>query len=426
MMKKSIIIVLLTCVIAFQGIIHGEENSGDELLISTLTGKNWNRLPTLFQDGSFKILKKYFSEARAIKVVTSEENRLTYNAKFSSRGEIGVIVFEKKEGKYLNVKIKNQIKPLYFIDKFKKYPVSNLQLFIGDARIHFSSGYFYHSLPFQWLLIFEGRWSISIKPGDKEEKLTLKRKFKKDFFAESSNSGVFILHNTDFLARLQPEGEVTAAGKGSQAIYNMYREAYGIKVTQFDEYWYLPFPRETNLMMFAKDKKSYYYYTYNESMVPDTQLTVSGNNDMLLSYNAHRGLKLSFGEAVNVSRLNLNVYFNPKDNVISGTTSISFKNSASVRELNLKEGIDVVGNLTPGSKGLNIFRKKDRYYLMGAENNTLALYFKGRIEPTEENLELFKTRQEVVRDLDEDQEDAFYFLSKTQHFYPNPGEEFFA
>lgn len=397
----------------------------NESLISVLTGKKWQQLPSLFLDDSHKTLKKYFATVQSIKIDTSRSDHLAYKAKFSRQGEMGVIAFEKKDGKYLHLEIKNQIKPLYFIAAFKKYRAADVQLTVADAQLHFARGHFYESLPSRSLLVFKGEWHISINPNDEEEKRTLKRQNKKDRFEESGETGVFILDSTDFLGRLPLAGEVTVLDEDTYPCFNIYRDLYGINVDAFAEYWYLPFSQGTNFFIFEKDKKSFYYHSYNQNLVPDTQLTESDTNKMLLSYNAHKGLKLSFGKPNEVTQIKLNIYFNPRDNFISGTTAVTYKNPANVKALQLDKGLAVVQNLTPGSEDLNIFRKQEKYYFMGESPNTLSLYYKGHIQPTEENLELFKPPQDTVRGIPGSETDVFYFLSRTQNYYPNPGDEFF-
>lgn len=397
----------------------------NELFISVITGKKWQQLPSLFLDDSHKSLKKYFAAVQSIKITASQPDHLTYRAKFSRQAEMGVIAFEKRNGKYLHLEIKNQIKPLYFIESFKKYRAADVQLTVGDARLHFADGHFYESLPSRSLLVFKGKWKISINPNDEEEKQTLKRQYKKDYFEDSGETGVFILDSTDFLVRLPLDSEITALDEDTHSSFNLYRDLYGIKVDAFDEYWYLPFSQGTNFIIFEKDKKSFYYYSYNQGLVPDTQLTESDTNKMLLSYNAHKGLKLSFGKPNNVTQVKLNIYFNPRDNYISGTTAVTYKNPANVKELQLDKNLAVVRNLTPGSEDLNIFRKQEKYYFMGESPDTLSLYYKGYIQPGEENLELFRPPQGTIRDGAESETDVFYFLDRTHNFYPNPGDEFF-
>lgn len=429
-MKKynTIIIILVLAWAVSTHCLYSQvaaDTGANESLISVITGKKWQQLPSLFLDNSHKTLKKYFATVQSIKITTSQPDHVTYKAKFSQQAEMGVIAFEKKSGKYLNLEIKNQIKPLYFIEAFKKYRAANVQLTVGDAQLHFTNGHFYESVPSGSLLVFKGEWNISINPNDEEEKRTLKRQYKKDHFEDSGETGVFILDSTDFLGRLPLDGEITVLDEDAYSCFNLYRDLYGINVDAFDEYWYLPFSQGTNFIIFEKDKKSFYYYSYNQNLVPDTQLTESDTNKMLLSYNAHKGLKLSFGKPNKVTQVKLNIYFNPRDNFISGTTAVTYKNPANVKELHLDKGLEVVRNLTPGSEDLNIFRKQEKYYFMGESPNTLSLYYKGRIQPTEENLELFKPPQDTVLDGPESETDVFYFLDRAQNFYPNPGDEFF-
>jgi hypothetical protein len=402
---------------------------GSKLLKNVITEKKWAELPAIFLDDSHNNLKDYFVAVKSIKIITSKGNKLTYKAKFSHQGEIGVITFdfEEKTGKYSNVKIKNQIQPLYFIEKFRKYKANNIRLTVGEAQFHFIAGHFYATLPFQSLLLFKGKWTFRIKPGDREEQLTLKRMYKKDYFLQSNKVGIFVLPEKDFLEKLPAVGEVRTLDKESQFLYKMYREAYGVKIKQFNEYWFLPFPTGTHLVIFEKDKESFYYYTYNINLAPDTRMSDSKTNDMILNYNAYKGMKLSFGIGGRVSRMNLNIFFNPQSNFISGTTTITYKNPTSLKLLNLAGGLNLVGTLNLDVRGLNVFRKRDRYYLMGTEDDTIALYFRGRFKPGRENYELFKYQSEGEQDMSdrEAEEPSFYFLSKANNFYPNPGDEFF-
>jgi len=402
---------------------------GSKILKNVITEKKWEELPAHFLDDSHHILKDYFAAVKSIKIITSKGNKLTYKAKFSHQGEIGVITFDfdEKSGKYSNAKIQNQIQPLYFIEKFKKYKADNLRLTVGDAQFHFISGYFYATLPFHSLLLFNGKWTFYIKPGDREEQLTLSRIYKKDYFSQTNEIGIFVLPDKDFLEKLPAVGEVRTLDKESQSLYKMYREAYGIKIKQFNEYWYLPFPNGTHLVIFEKDKDSFYYYTYNINQSPDTRMSDSKTNDMILNYNALKGMKLSFGEGGRVSQVNLNIFFNPQSNFISGTTRIAYVNPSSLKMLNLAVGLNLVGTLNLDVSGLNVFRKNDKYYLLGPEEDNIALYFRGRFVPGQENFELFKfqTKREKEFNEDETQNPPFYFLSRVDNFYPNPGDEFF-
>ncbi|HLP57544.1 MAG TPA: hypothetical protein VK186_01885, partial [Candidatus Deferrimicrobium sp.] len=401
------------------------EAAEDQLLTSALMAKKWEQLPPLFMDDSHNRLKTYFENARDIIITPSHPNHLNYKAKFDLEGEMGILVFEKKEGKYVNMQIKDQVKPIFFIEKFKIYKAKNNRITLGDAQIDFTSGYFYEGVPYGSLIVFKGNWTISIHPSDEEETLTLKRLCKKDYFEKNGETGVFILEKKDFLHSLPLLGETVVPDPEAQAIFDTYRELYGIDIEQFREYWYLPFAGGTNVVLFEKEKKSYYFYFYNETQTPDTQLMESDTEKILLYYNAYKQLKLSFGgDDGGISRLNLNIYLNPRDNFISGTTAVTYKNQANVREFRLAEGLDVVSNLTASSKDLDIFRKKNKYYFLGNLPETLSVYYRGRIPSSVETLELFKSPDTSREDPSLDTS-LFYFLSWTQHFYPNPGEDFF-
>lgn len=418
-----------------------------ETLKTLVTGHRWEELTALFPQGekdeNYRRLKDYFSGGISVKFSgTTGENNLTYKAKFNGRGEIGTITFEKKEGKYSHLEIGNQIRPLYFIEKFEKYNISDspLSLTIGDAVIRFDEGTFYRPAPFPFFLLFDGKWEFSITPKDEEERLTLKRKFKSSSLNLSPGQGIFLLEapvendnagGDDLINGLTPAGEISASNleEGAEAIsglFRLYNEKYGIKTPQFNEYWYLPFPQSASLAMFPRDRQSLYIYSYSRNSVPDTQLVTSGNNNILLNYNRDKGLKLAFdtpGEN-EVGEIKLNLYYNPRDNFISGTAAITYKKPSTLHALDLAAGLTPVG--TPDTvravSNVNVFKKGGTYYIMGPSSDTIALYYKGNIEAGDEGLEFFKTGGSY---LDERKKDDFHYLSKTVDFYPNPGEEYF-
>jgi len=422
---KRIIIMFLTI-----WVFLGTNAYSSKILKKILSERKWEELPGVFIDESYKTLERYFSKCRSLKIITTEGNNLTYKAKFNHEGEIGVISFDynKKENKYTNLIIKNQIQPLYFIEKFRKYRVADMRLSIGDAQLHFISGYFYETIPFQSLLLFEGKWNFHIKPGDREEQLTLDRIYNKEYFSQTNNSGIFIMPDKAFLKKLTSVGEVKKLNKDAMTLFKLYRNAFGVHIKQYDEYWYLPFPQRTYFVVFKKDKESFYYYSYNESNVPDTRLMESRRNHMILSYNAHQGIKMSFGGKNKVKEMKLNLYFNPQNNFLSGTTNLTYSEPSGLKILELSDGLKITANLDLEAKGINIFRKRETYYLLGAMNDSLSLYFRGYIKPGKENFELFKTMGEVrpvgVSDT-ESKPESFYFLSKTDQYYPNPGDDFF-
>lgn len=394
----------------------------DESLRSLIGRKQWPQLPSLFQDKSYQILEEYFAGSQSIKFITYKSNRLTYKAKFEDRGEIGVITYEKQRGKYFDLKIQNQIRPIYFVEKFRKYRIEQLDIKLGDAAIKLRDGYLFQTVPFDSLLFFKGEITFSIRPGDEEERLTLMRKYGGDTFSRASRLGIFILQNRDFLKSMVPVQDIFQLSKDVQSVFEIYRDRYGVRINQFNEYWYLPFPEESNLVIFEKDRKTYYYYTYNKSISPDTQLVSSDKSNIILSYNSYQDLKILLGSEEKVDTVSLSLFYNPQNSFLSGTAQIHYENPSSLKVLKLHEGLKLVGNLDFESKGLNVFRKKNTYYLLGGETDRLSLFFRGSVEPAYENEELFKP-QSVS--LEEVYIDTFYFLSNIQNFFPGPEIDFY-
>lgn len=436
MMKKITVSVVLAAVcLLWTGVtanLFGQTDQGPvpatvQSLKKLVEEGKWDRLKTAFADDSIQVLQNYFANSKSIKVITSQLNNITYKTKMANNGEIGVITFELKNGKFINAKIKNRISPLYFIEKFKVYKVDNLQINVGDARITLQKGYFYETIPFQSLLLFKGKWTIHIRPNDREERLTLNRKYKRDYFQRTSQTGVFILTEKQFLKTLPARGEVKVLEKDLQQLYLMYRNAYGIEIKQFNEYWYLPFPNETNLVVFKADraKNAFFYYSHNPNLVPDTQMAIAGTNQLILSYNFEKGLKFNFGGGVQTKGLTLSLFLNPLKHYLSGTATLDYAHASTFRVLQLAPGLKLVGNLDDSAKGMNVFRKKNKYYLMGAEAKKLSLYYNGTVQPGQDNFELFEIDGSPARRGVKKKGDLFYFLSRTRNFYPNPGSEFF-
>jgi len=395
-----------------------------ELLKSHILERNWEKLSEIFIDSSYKQLIAYFLKYKFIHIVSEESNRLNYKVKFEKYGEIGVIFFEKEHDKYFNAEIKNQIKPFYFIEKFKKYAPTDLKLSIGDAQIHFQSGNLYETIPFRSMLFFKGKWTFFINPSDEEERLTLERKFKKKYFSKINDTGIFILKKKEFLNSVPFNGEVTTLDEGIQNFFNIYRDNYGIKIKEFGEYWYLPFSRKLELAIFNKDKDSYYTYTYDNASSPDTKLVSSNNNSMLLAYNSIKGLKIGFGKPNQASNLELNLYLNPVANYVSGNSTISYAEPSKLKILKLKKELQLMVNMGSDAQELNILRQGEVCYFLGPASKTLSLHYKGYIKSDENRQEILKAPSRDGQE-DSEQENFFYFLSKNQNFYPNPNNNFY-
>jgi|GEM_PF-642458 len=397
------------------------------LLQTYIEEGKWQNLSEIFLDDSYIAIKDYFTPSKSVKIAAPQANTLNYRARFAENGEMGVIVFEERNGKYFNARIKNQIRPLYFVEKFKVYKVNDLQITLGDAKLQFSEGYFYETLPSHSLLLFKGKWNFYIDPTDTEEKLTLERKYKTSTFSENDTSGIFALAEKEFLKTLAVEGEIKTLDPEMEQLYNRYRDSFGIEIKQFNDYWFLPFPDGTNLTVFRKEKKVFYRYSFNPNLVPDTQLAIADINQLILNYNAQKGLKLSFGVKEQVKEVDLSIFFNPQSNYISGTTSITYNTPSTLRVLDVARELSVSGTLESAFKGLNMFRKQEKFYVMGEEASNLSLYFNGYITPGPENFELFKFDEDgdIAIRVPKVREDIIYFLSRAQSFYPTPGNEFY-
>ncbi len=404
---------------------NSQPQSPEQQLAALIAGNQWDQLPQLVTDKSHEKISQYFADLQSIKITPSPQGWMVYKAKFPQKGEIGVLTYEKKDGKFLKLTVKNQIKPLHFVQYFRTYNVSNLTITAGDARITFKQGTLYQALPFDSFFLFDGNWSFHITPNDEEEKLTLKRRFKRQNFTRNLKTGIFLLEEQEFINRLTPAGRIQTAGENLRRLLPHFKNRYGVQVEEYGEYWYLPFPRGTCMAVFPKGRKEAYYYLYNENTVPDTRLTDSDTQKLLLNYNAHKGIKLRFGKANRVQRLDLNIYYNPENNFLSGTTALQYENPTNIKEVLLAPGLQLVKNLDSGSAGFNVFRKGERYYLMGSMDKKLSWYFKGAVTAGGEELELFKHPEDAVGEIPGTENDRFYYLSSTRNFYPNPGESFF-
>jgi hypothetical protein len=418
-MKK----VLLLCGLAWLVFFQLQADGADEQLIKLISEKKWADLVPLFQDDSYSVLEVYFQNFLTIEFVVAQSNQLIYKAKFKDYAEIGNLSFSKENNLFAKLKIGNHIKPIFFIDSFKKYAVENRTLKIGDAEIIFSKGHFYQAWPAQTPLIFEGQWHFRLTPGDAEERLTLNRFFKSETFFKSNTSGIFILQDLGFLTETQFSGDVPALPTPELLdAFALYQKYFGIPIKQFNELWYLPIANNDNLLIFPKDDKSYYLFDFNDQISPDTQLRTSDDNKIVLSYNAVKEMKLNFGKEEGLEELKLSLFCNPEENLLSGTASLLFANSVPFRTLYLDMGLKIKANVDLDSIGISVVRKNQFYYILGPETNRLTLYYGGNIKFEDDYSDLFKFTMSGNVDRTVDQ---FFFLSRTQNYYPNPGNNFF-
>ena len=109
-----------------------------------------------------------------------------------------------ENGKYRQLNLKRNLKPLHFVDSFSRYALADRTIRMGDAEIHFKKGDIYQGLPMGNVYIFCGEWEFRIKPESEEEQLTLLNQVRSDTFIKEAQAGVFIFNQPDFLAELPP------------------------------------------------------------------------------------------------------------------------------------------------------------------------------------------------------------------------------
>ena len=220
MIRKKVFLLLFILLVSIN-------TYADETLINIIRDRDWDKLPSLFLDNSYTSLQDNFSFFKSIKIEKGKFGKFVYIMKFKNHGEIGIVLFNKKNGKYLNLQITNRIRPLNFVDKFNKYKANNVKINVGDAQIHFIKGVFYEAHPFNTLILFEGKWNFSIEPNDKEEKLTLNRIFRKKRFSKLNTTGIFLLKDRNFLKSLPSDNENSDLDLELKTLYNFFQSRYG-------------------------------------------------------------------------------------------------------------------------------------------------------------------------------------------------------
>lgn len=426
MRNKPIFLALLVWVIL---LYMGFSAYGDEKkqpLALTLETKEWGGLAQLFGDESYKPLLDYF--APALKIITEipqQGNSLNYSVKFPQYAETGMILFDLENGKYFRLEIKNQITPMQYIDKFRRFPAAGTVIRAGDALLAFKDGYFYEAVPMRSLVLFKGNWNFYINPNDPEERKTLQRLYKRDYFQRDEQSCILILQERQFMEALTPDSEINASDPVIQELSGFIQSNYGVENRDFREYWHLPFPQGANVVIFRKDKNSFYQYYHNAGSMPDTALTESDTQNLILNYNAVKGIKLSFGEPQKVEAVELNIYFDPVAHFLSGSASLTWKNEASVRQVMLANGLNMMRNMNPELRGVTVFRRNETCYIMGAPEKNISWYYQGNFSPPNNYIELFASPEQQGAGAEDALMDTAYYLSPLYHYYPNPGDELF-
>ena len=416
-MKKHLLIWLL--VLCGWQLVFAEEP-----LETTIKNKDWPALAALFSDQSHQQLAVYFKECLGVGFSLLRQDNLMYFARFREFAEIGEITYEKENGKYLQLNLKRNLKPLYFVASFSRYVLTDRTIRMGDAEIHFKKGVIYQGLPMGCLFIFCGEWEFKIRPESEEERLTLLNQVRSDTFAKEAQAGVFIFSQPAFLDDLPPPSPVRAiADDEAKLLYEIFQQKWGMHIPFFNELWYFPFAADFNAAIFhRKPGKSYYRYVFNSGNSPDTSLVMLPENKFYLNYNAIKGLKFTSQGVDELENLQLNLFYNPQVQFLSATAVLNFKEPSSVKTVSLDPGLVVKGYGKSQQHELQLFNRDDTYFLLGQGLNKFSFYYAGNVRVSEETGEMIRVN---MNDPFGGNREHFFVLGRDQDFYPNPGQHFF-
>jgi len=412
--------VFFACLILF---VHSHLFSLQELE-KVIRDKNWLAMSYLFSDDSHQLLHDYFSAYDKIELTEQSPNALLYHVKFESYAEIGNILFKKEDALYSEARIENRLTPFHFIDSFRKYRLVDRSFDLGDAVISFHEGYLFKPLPAGQPCFFIGRWTFSVVPSDEEERLTLQRRYKNDSFTRLNNWGIFALTKS-FIDSDPPAVEDADDEDIVQLLPMMryVRDFFGVYIDTFNEMWYLSTEPDANFVFFEDTKRSYYLYDFNMSSSPDTRLTQSQGNKIVLSYDSIKKPKLRLGLPLQMDRLSMNLVYSPLEQRLSGTASLVFDRPASRKTLFLDKELEIKAVLGHEKNNYNLFRRGDRYFLRGPETDRITVHFRGGIKEDNDYSEIpiYESFSSILHKVDD-----FFFLSRNQNFFPNSGLGFFS
>lgn len=416
-MKKPLLILFLLVATALQG-------STAKKLETMIQNKDWPLLAAQFGDGTYQQAAAYFQECQRVAFSSLRQNDLTFFARFRDYAEIGEITFVFENGLYRQLTLTRNIKPLQFIQAFSRYDLADLTIRMGDAEIFFKKGVLFQGLPMDDLFIFCGEWTFSIRPQDAEERLTLLNLERSEGFKKDAQAGIFILKGPEIISGL-PEPQAAGEPQDQEAmlLYEIFQKKWGMRIPFFDELWYLPFAADFNTaIFFRKPGKSYFRYIFNSAISPDTSLVLFPENKFYLNYNAVQGLKFTTEAVDELEKLQLNLFYNPEVNFLSGTAVLDFKEPANIKTVNLAPGLVVKGYGKSQQNELQLFQREDTYFLLGQKLNKFGFYYAGNIEPNPNDE---GPPRIGMRNRGRGNRGRVYLLNRDQDFYPNPGHHFF-
>jgi len=416
-MKKILLAFFLAAMIAPWSLAQ-------EALETAIRNKDWAGLAAQFGDDTHLQLAAYFQECQGVGFSLLRPNNLMFFARFRDFGEIGELTYSWENGKYRQLNLKRNIKPLYFVDSFSRYALNERSIRLGDAEIYFKKGVIYQGLPIGNLFIFSGDWEFRIRPEDEEERLTLRNLERSTTFVKGSRAAVFVFSRPEVLAGLpRPETAADLGDEEAKALYAIFQKHWGMPIPFFKELWYFPFAADFNVALFyQKPGKSYFRYIFNSGNSPDTSLVLLPENKFYLNYNAVKGLKFTTQGFDELEKLQLNLFYNPQIHFLSGTSVLNFKEPSNVKQVNLDPGLVVRGYGKSQVDELQLFHRDDTYFLLGQGLSKFSFYYAGNIDANGEGGEQVAVSMKGLNGVDGDR---YFILNRDQNFYPNPGPHFF-
>jgi hypothetical protein len=397
-----------------------------EPLETTIKQKDWTTLATLFSDQTHQQLIVYFRDCLGVGFSLLRQDDLMYFARFKEFAEIGEITFAREGGKYSQLSLKRNLNPLYFIDHFSRYVMTDRTVSMGDAVIHFKNGVMYKGMPMGNVYIFCGDWEFRIKPESEEERLTLLNLVRSDTFVKEAQAGVFVFSQQVFMDDLPPPTFVRElADDEAKLLYEIFQQKWGMHIPFFNELWYFPFAPDFNTAVFhRKPGKSFYRYVFSSGISPDTSLVMLPENKFYLNYNAIKGLKFTSQGVDELENLQLNIFYNPQVEFLSATAVLNFKEPSSVKTVSLNPSLVVKGYGKSQQHELQLFNRADTYFLLGQGLNKFSFYYAGSVKPGGDAAEMIRINMDDAVGKNKKGE-HYFILNRDQDFYPNPGPHFF-
>jgi len=418
---KGILIVLILLVSVT--VLAQEGTKSPSGLTQFISEKSWNQLPPLFSDDSYKRLEEYFGNAVTLKFLSDEKDKWIYQVKYADYAETGILLVSSDEkGLYKEVKILHAIKPLSFINRYRRFSVQNVTFRLGDGEVHLKRGFLFRPEPSLFPLLFTGEWSFSITPGDEEERLTLKKHLGKENFQGDFKTGLFVLKDTSFLDTLPPSELFSEKEPPElEPLLAQFKQDFGFTPSGWQESWFVPFSENYNLLLFPKEEKGHYVYTFDPSFSPDTYLE-SDDNRLLLSYNFFKKkMRIQLQGDDPLERVHVSLYFDPLSRKISGTTNLSFQKPSSLRKVYLSEDLQLKESKTDLSEAIHFIRSGPSYYIMGPDAKELFLYYRGNLNSLPDPRNVSPSDSLSNREMS-----SFTYVNRNENYYPHVGNDFSA